>query len=185
MKRGPRCVVVGVDSSVLAWVYGEVHAVPDGVDVALLEVVEDDGPSMSVVTGGLVLVIVAVVVGVDDDTGVVSENDGSTKLSGACSGSLNWRATNVTATMRMPITTTPTRLAPTTAGVRLYHGERDDSCSPWSSGPRPVTATDSSRGLRSDAWSAELRCDLGGEEIQVVKVGHVENLQVDPLDADL
>ena len=129
LKRGPRCVVVGADSPLLSWVQGEVHAVPGGVDVSLPEVPEDevvdDGPSMSVVTGGLVLVIVAVVVGVDDDTGAVAENDGATKLSGACSGSLNWRATNVTATMRMPITTTPTRLAPTTAGVRLYHGEDD------------------------------------------------------------
>jgi hypothetical protein len=100
--------------------------------VSLLEVPEDvdDGPSMSVVTGGLVLVIVAVVVGVDDDTGAVAENDGWTKLSGAWSGSLNWRATTVTATMRMPITMRPSRLAPTTAGVRLYHGEDDGFCSP-------------------------------------------------------
>jgi hypothetical protein len=111
---------------VLAGVYGWVHAVPLGGEVSLLEVPEDevdDGPSMSVVTGGLVLVTVAVVVGVDDETGAVAENDGSTKLSGACSGSLNWRATAVTATMRMPITTRPSRLAPTTAGVRLYHGD--------------------------------------------------------------
>jgi hypothetical protein len=131
--RGPRRVVVGADSSVLAGVYGEVHAVPLGVDVSLIEDdVVPDGPSMSVVTGGLVLVMVAVVVGVDDDDEwvAVAENDGSTKFSGACAGSLDWRATNDTATMRTPITTTPSRLAPTTAGVRLYHGEGDGVCSP-------------------------------------------------------
>jgi hypothetical protein len=70
----------------LGGVYGWVHAVRVDVSV-LLDVVEDevvdDGPSMSVVTGGLVLVIVAVVVGVDDDRVEVAENDGSTKFSGA------------------------------------------------------------------------------------------------------
>jgi hypothetical protein len=59
-----------------------VRAVRLGVDVSLPEVPEDevvdDGASMSVVTGGLVLVIVAVVVGVDDDLVAVAENDGST-----------------------------------------------------------------------------------------------------------
>ena len=60
-----------------------VHAVRVGVSVLeLLDVsddeVVDDGPSMSVVTGGLVLVIVAVVVGVDDEPVAVAENDGST-----------------------------------------------------------------------------------------------------------
>jgi hypothetical protein len=81
--RGPRRVVVGADSSPLGGVYGLVHAVRVGVDVSLLEVsdedeVVDDGPLMSVVTGGLVLVIVAVVVGVDDEPVAVAENDGST-----------------------------------------------------------------------------------------------------------
>jgi hypothetical protein len=114
---------------------GAVHAVRVGVDVSLLldvsdeDEVVDDGPSISVVTGGLVLVIVAVVVGVDDDRVAVAENDGSTKFWGACSGSLNWRDTNVTAAMRMPITARPTTLAPTTAGVRLYHGAGDGDCS--------------------------------------------------------
>jgi hypothetical protein len=113
-------------------VYGLVHAVR--VDVSVLldvsedEVVVDDGPLMSVVTGGLVLVIVAVVVGVDDRV-EVAENDGSTKFSGAWSGSLNWRDTTVTAAMRMPITARPATLAPITAGVRLYHGTDDDSLS--------------------------------------------------------
>jgi hypothetical protein len=92
--RGPRRVVLGVDSSPLGGVYGLVHAVL--VDVSVLELpdvsvegVVDDGPLMSVVTGGLVLVIVAVVVGVDNDRVAVAENDGSTKLLGACSGSSN------------------------------------------------------------------------------------------------
>ncbi|HVQ49655.1 MAG TPA: hypothetical protein VMS92_06375 [Mycobacterium sp.] len=92
--RGPRCVVVGDDPSPLGGVYGLVHAVcvvlvVSVLDVSEDEVVVDDGPLMSVVTGGLVLVIVAVVVGVDVDLVAVAENDGWTKSSGACSGSLN------------------------------------------------------------------------------------------------
>jgi hypothetical protein len=128
--RGPRRVVVG--SSPLGGVYGLVHAVCGVLDVSLLEgaddveegEVVDDGRSMSVVAGGLVLVIVAVVVGVDDCvTG--AENDGSTKVDGAGSGWLNWRVTNITAAMRMPITARPATLAPMTLGVRLYHGTGD------------------------------------------------------------
>ena len=134
--RGPRRVVLGGDSAPLGGVYGLVHAVRVGVDVSVPldvsgdeEVVVDDGASMSVVTGGLVLVIVAVVVGVDNEWVAVAENDGSTKFSGAWSGSLNWRDTNVTAAIRMPITARPATLAPTSAGVRLYHGVADDNCS--------------------------------------------------------
>jgi hypothetical protein len=79
--RGPRRVV-GAGSSLLGGVYGLVHAVLVGVSVLLLDVSDEDegvgdGPLMSVVTGGLVLVIVAVVVGVDDDV-ADAENDGST-----------------------------------------------------------------------------------------------------------
>jgi hypothetical protein len=152
--RGPRRVV-GADSSPLGGVYGLVHAVRVGVSV-LLDVsdedeVVDDGPLMSVVTGGLVLVIVAVVVGVDEDPVAVAENDGSTKFSGACSGSLAWRDTNVTAAMRMPITARPATLAPITASVRLYHGGDDGVCSS-SSGSRPAMASDSSRGVWK-AWA--------------------------------
>jgi hypothetical protein len=129
-----------------------VHAVR--VDVSVPEVPEvsdedvvDDGPSMSVVTGGLVLVIVAVVVGVDDIRGSVAEYDGSTKFSGAWSGSSDWRATYVTAAMRTPINARPATLAPTTLGVRLYHGTGGgDASSSWSSGARPAMASDSSRG---------------------------------------
>jgi hypothetical protein len=130
--RGPRRVVVGVDSSPLGGVYGLVHAVCGVLNVSLIEVsgdvedggVVDDGTSMSVVAGGLVLVIVAVVVGVDD-SGAGAENDGSTNVDGAGSGWLTWRVTNVAAAMRMPMTARPARLAPMTLGVRLYHGTGD------------------------------------------------------------
>src|SRR4029077_8210835 len=97
----------------------------------------------------------------------------------------NWRDTNVTAAMRMPITARPTTLAPTTAGVRLYHGAGDGDCSSSWAGSGPVMASHSSRGLRPDAGSAELRHYLGGEELQVVEVGHIEKLQVNPLHAHL
>lgn len=88
--RGPRRVVLGSDSSLL----GRLWVIRVDVDVSLLPDVSDgevveDGALISVVTGGLVLVIVAVVVGVDADRVVVAENDGSTKLRGAYSGSLN------------------------------------------------------------------------------------------------
>jgi hypothetical protein len=130
--RGPRRVVDGEDSSPLGGVYGRVHAVPGPLVVSVFDVSDEegvvDGPLMSVVTGGLVLVIVAVVVGVDEWV-ADAENDGSTKFSGACSGSLNWRATNVTAAMMMPIATRPATLAPITLGVRLYHGVSDGDCS--------------------------------------------------------
>src|SRR3954471_23157765 len=105
---------------------------------------------MSVVTGGLVLVIVPVVVGVDDDRVAVAENDGSTKLGGVFPGSLDWPDTNVTAAMRMPMTARPATLAPRTAGVRLYHGAGDGDCSSSeSSGSWPAMASDSSRGVRA------------------------------------
>jgi len=99
------------------------------LDVSEDDEVVDDGASMSMVTGGLVLVIVAVVVGAADDWVAVAENVGSTKFWGACSGSLNWPATNVTAAIRMPITASPATLAPITFGVRLYHGVGGDSSS--------------------------------------------------------
>jgi len=109
-----------------------VHAVCGVLDVSLLEVSEDvedgevvdDGTSISVVAGGLVLVIVAVVVGVDD-CGAVAENDGSTKFDGGGSGWLTWRVRNITAATRMAITARPATLAPMTLGVRLYHGTGD------------------------------------------------------------
>ncbi len=61
---------------------------------------------------------------------MVAQNDGSMKFRGAWSGSLNWRATNVTATMNTPMTAGPTTLAPMTTGVRVYHGAGDGDCSP-------------------------------------------------------
>ncbi|AGB20816.1 hypothetical protein Mycsm_00363 [Mycobacterium sp. JS623] len=138
LVRGPRRVVDGEDCSPLGGVYGRVHAVcvvsvvsglvVSGLDVSGDDGVVDDGPLMSVVTGGLVLVIVAVVVGVDEWL-AVAENDGSTKFSGAWSGSPNWRATNVTAAMMMPTAAIAATLAPMTFGVRLYHGVSDDSSS--------------------------------------------------------
>ena len=82
--RGPRRDVDGVDSSWPQPGGGAVHAVRVEVDVSVLADVSDededevdDGALMSVVTGGLVVVIVAVVVGVDDPV-AVAENDGST-----------------------------------------------------------------------------------------------------------
>src|SRR4029077_19323152 len=82
----------------------------------------------------------------------------------------------------MPIRARPTTLAPITAGVRLYHGADDDDCSSSrSSRCWPAMASDSSPGPRPAAGSAELRRDLGGEELDVVEFGHVEELQVHPL----
>ena len=132
--RGPRRVVEGADPSVGDGVYGCVHAVCVVLVVSVLELpdvsddVVDDGPSMSLVTGGLVLVIVAVVVGVAE-LPAVAENDGGTKSSGACSGWLNCRATYVTAVITMASATSAATLAPTTLGVRLYHGVSGDSSS--------------------------------------------------------
>ncbi|HET7668200.1 MAG TPA: hypothetical protein VFK56_19470 [Mycobacterium sp.] len=131
--RGPRRVVLGPDSSSV-WV-GRLWVIRvdvDGDGSLLLEVSEDedggvvnDGASMSVVTGGLVLVMVAVVVGVDDAWVAVAVKDGSTKLSGACSaGSLNRCAANVATAMTMPMTARPATLAKMAFGVRLYHGVR-------------------------------------------------------------
>lgn len=120
--RGPRRVVDG-DSLPLGGVYGLVHAVPGDAEVLLSGLSDDDGDEdevedglMSVVTGGLVLVIVAVVVGVDEWL-AVAVNDGSTKFSGACCGSLNWRPRNIAPATTMAITARPAMLAPTTAGV--------------------------------------------------------------------
>ena len=61
--RGPRRVVLGEDSSSRQPGGGAVHAVRVVLGVSLVDVsdedeVVDDGPLMSVVTGGLVLVIV-------------------------------------------------------------------------------------------------------------------------------
>ena len=49
----------------------------------------------------------------------------------------------------------------------------------------PGTASDSSRGDRLATGSAQLWDDLAGEELDVVEIGLVEDLEVDPLDAGL
>lgn len=195
MVRGRRVVrvVVGSSESVAAVVRDpdvevSLDDVPDVLDVE--EDVEDDEESagllMSLVIGGLVLVIVWVVVVVAAAV-VLLENEGSTKLSGACSGSPNWRATNDTANTMRAMAASPRRLAPITSGVRLCQGTSDELCRSSSRVvlPRPVTATDSNRGVPATALSAQLRDDLAGEEIHVVEVVHVENLQIDPLHSGL
>lgn len=90
--------------------------------VSLPDVVVDDPGDRSVVTGGLVLVMVAVVVVEESDVSCGAEKEGSTKLSGARAGSLNWRATYDTASTTRTIATRPITLAPSTAGVRLCQG---------------------------------------------------------------
>lgn len=78
---------------------------------------------MSVVSGGLVLVIVCVVVEeAAADSGSVAEYVGATKSSGAGSVSPNCRAIAVAATIRMPITRIARTLTPTTVDVRLCQG---------------------------------------------------------------
>jgi hypothetical protein len=155
LVRG-RCrdvLVVGRSSS-----SSSVRVVVCSVDVGLLEVVEDDddddddedepeGPSMSVVCGGLVLVIVWVVVA-SADWESVAEYVGATKSTGACSVSPNWRATAVAARISRPTTISARTLAPSTSGVRLCQG------GPSLSSSRRATATDSSRDLLLDACSA-------------------------------
>lgn len=81
-----RVVVVSASSSRVRGgrVDGRVLGVSESVVVGGV-----DSGLMSVVTGGLVLVIVPVVVGVDDVGAELFEKVGSTKFSGACSGSLN------------------------------------------------------------------------------------------------
>lgn len=162
--------------------------------VSLLVVsVLDEGVSpgdRSVVCGRLVVVIVAVVVAGDVDDAVwLDENEGSTKLSGAWSGLLNSRIAYVAARMTRPIATRPSALAPINAGVRLCHGGSDDGSGPSSSESSessPATATDSSLGDCSP-WvvSTELRDDVLGEELDVVEVRHIQELQVNALNADL
>lgn len=128
---------------------------------------EDDGVEMSVisvVSGGRVLVIVDVVV---DDASVVDElsENGVTYSSGACSVVLAWRTTNIVNHTMSAMAASAATLAASRVGVRSCHLGS------------PVTATDSSPG------SIQLPDDLRGEERQVVEIGHVQNLQVDPLDS--
>ncbi len=169
------------------------------VSAPLLEVSDEpevvdgvvSGALISVVDSGAVLVMVAVVVvaGVGD---AVAEKDGSTKLTGAPPSSCP--VTYTTAAARTPMTATPATLAPITARVELCQGA--EGASPPNSSTNstssnslstsgPVTATDIRPPTCSNAASAECRKHLGGEQVQVVEIGHVEKLQVDPLDTDL
>ena len=146
----------------------------------VLEVVVSSPGLMSVVTGGLVLVMISVVEVADDE--YVAELDplgSSTKYCGACSGWLYCLVTYDARRNRMPITTRPATLAPITVDVRSCHGRRSGSSS-----RSPVTGTDSSRGRRARARSGEPAGDLG-EHLEVIQVGHVEHLEVHALDAGL
>lgn len=129
---------------------------------------DDDGPItslISVVSTGLVLLVapevVAVVVGALLE---LSEN-GVTYSSGAGSVVLTCRTTNIVNHTMSPIAASAATLAASRVGVRSCHLGS------------PVTATDSSRG------SIHLPDDLRGEERQMVQIGHVQYLQVDPLNA--
>jgi hypothetical protein len=144
LKRGRFRVVVGVSS---VWLSGgrSVSAVVGLADVVVLDdpgVVDpdvdvvDDGSLISVVTGGLVLVIVPLVV---DDI-VVLPKTGSTNWGGAWMGSPAWRATNITPATARPIAAAAATLAPNTARVDWCHGLAGSRPSSRSS---PVTGTDS------------------------------------------
>ncbi len=144
------------------------------------EVVDGPGGALiSVVDSGAVLVIVAVVVEADAGVGeAVAEKDGSTKLSGASAGS-SAPVRYTTEATRTAMTAAPAALAPSTARVELCQG---CGSSPSSTS---VTATDIRPGTCENVGSAELGDHVGGEQLQVVQVGHVQKLQVDPLHADV
>jgi hypothetical protein len=159
------------------------------------EVVEGPGgPLISVVETFGVLVMVGVVVVSDDaDSAAVSEKDGSTKLSGASAG-LSPPLMNITAAMRTPMTATPAALAPSTASVELCHGV--DGSSPPNSSTNSASSNPSSRSARAtasdvnpptcgNARSTQLSNHLGGEQVQVIEVRHIQKLQVNPLHTDL
>lgn len=118
---------------------------------------------MSLVSGGLVLVIVDVVV---DEAPVVDDEseNGVTYSSGAGSVPPACRTTNIVNHTTSPMAASAATLAANRVGVRSCHLGS------------PVTATDSSPG------SIQLPDDLRGEERQVIEIGHIQNLQVDPLD---
>jgi hypothetical protein len=128
---------------------------------------DEDGPItsvMSVVSGGLVLVIVEVVV--DGASVVDDESENGVRYSrGAGSVVVACRTTNIVNHTIRPMAASAATLAASRVGVRSCHLGS------------PVTATDSSPG------SIQLPDDLRGEERQVVEIGHIQNLQVDPLDS--
>jgi hypothetical protein len=134
------------------------------------------GPLISVVETCGVLVMVGVVVVADDaDSAAVSEKDGSTKLSGASAGS-SPPLMNITAPTRTPMTAMPAALAPITARVELCHGVFGSS---------RATASDINPPTCGNAGSIQLSDHLGGEQVQVIEVRHIQKLQVDPLHTDL
>ena len=172
------------------------------LSLLLLLLVSDDpevvdgpgGPLISVVeTCGVLVMVGVVVVAEDADSAAVSEKDGSTKFSGASAG---WSPPlmNITAPTRTPMTAMPAALAPTTASVELCHGV--DGSSPPNSSTSSAPSNSSSRSARAtasdvnpptcgNARSTQLRNHLGGEQVQVIEVGHVQKLQVDALYTDL
>ena len=119
------------------------------LEVGVLDVGVSDGRLMSVVTIGLVLVIVSVVDGVPGAVavvGVLLEVE-STNWAGARSGSLNWPVMNTAAATTSPITANAATLAPATADVELCHdGFAGASAATSKSSSAPVTGTDSNRG---------------------------------------
>jgi hypothetical protein len=201
LKRGRRDVGPPGFSSASRW-RGGMNGALLLLSLLLLLVVSDEpevvggpgGSLISVVESRGVLVMVGVVVVADDaDPATVSENDGSTKFSGASVGS-SPPLMNITAAMRTPMTAMPAALAPTTASVELCHGSdrwltpissTNSSSSNPSSRSGPVTAIDINPPTCDNARSVQLRNHLGGEQVQVIEVGHVQKLQVDPLHADL
>jgi hypothetical protein len=143
------------------------------------------GPLISVVEICWVLVMVGVVVVADDaDSAAVSEKDGSTKLSGASAGS-SPPLMNITAPTRTPMTAMPAALAPNTASVELCHGVDRFSPSNSSSRSARATAPDVNPPTCGNAGSIQLSNHLGGEQVQVIEVRHIQNLQVDPLHTNL
>ncbi len=139
------------------------------------------GPLISVVeTFGVLVTVWVVVVAEDADSAGVSENDGSTKFSGASVAS-SPPLTNITAATRTPMTATPAALAPTTAGVELCHGS-DGSSSPnastksassnSSSTAGPLTAIDINPPPAVTRGRGVPGNHLGGEQVQPIEVGY-------------
>src|SRR6476620_6378454 len=134
------------------------------LSLLLLLLVSDDpevvdgpgGPLISVVeTCGVLVMVGVVVVAEDVDSAAVSEKDGSTKFSGASDG---WSPPN-----------SSTSSAPSNSLSRSAR----------------ATASDVNPPTCGNARSTQLRNHLGGEQVQVIEVRHIQKLQVDPLHTDL
>lgn len=127
------------------------------------------GSLMSVVIGGLVLVTVPVVVVADPDEGVrLPEVVVSVKYCCAGPGASESRTSAETRKYTTAMTATAPTLAARSVEVRSCHAGS-------------VTGTDSSRDLAVRGGSDQLADDLGGKEVKVVEIGHVESLQIHPL----